>query len=268
VVFIYRRNRGGPEGEVIGQQQDFLFIDLISYHDPAHRMRALLSGGLTGEPDQLIGKNVKEQIMQRTLGDITRELRDGIIKPAEKQAQQLLADARREADDIRAEARKQADEMIYQAEQNADRIKKQMESDMDVAARNFLLKVQEKLESSVVTPVLNDEIRKTATDPGFLARMIEQVLTAYAGVVGEETKIDLLLPSNQKEELEAWCLEIFRDKMSGNVDVNFTDKVSFGFKLGVKGTGTQFNFSNGLVEAFSDFCSPRFRKHFFDSKEK
>jgi V/A-type H+/Na+-transporting ATPase subunit E len=206
--------------------------------------------------------------MDRTLGDITRELRDGIITPAEKQAEQLLADARQKADEIRAEARRQADEMIFQAQKNADRIKKQMESDMDVAARNFLLKVQEQLETSVVAPVLNEKIRNAISDPGFLARMIEQVLTAYAGVVGEESQIDLLLPLNQKKELEAWCLEIFRNKMSANVDVNFTDKVSFGFKLGVKGTGTQFNFSNGLVEAFSDFCSPRFRKHFFDSKEK
>jgi hypothetical protein len=52
--------------------------------------------------------------------------------------------------------------------------------------------------------------------------------------------------------------------MQGHVDVHFSDKISFGFKLGVQGSGPQFNFSDGLVEAFVQFCSPRFRRYFYN----
>jgi vacuolar-type H+-ATPase subunit H len=206
--------------------------------------------------------------MTRTLGDITKELKDGIIEPAKGQAEKILADAKTEAEGIKAQARRQAEETVSQAKASAGLIKKQMEADLDTGARNFLLKVQEELEASVVSPVLSEELRAAVSAPGFLPKMIEQVLAAYAKAAGEEARIELLLPEKQKKELEAWCLKKCSQKMLGRVDVHFTDQISFGFKLGLQGSGNQFNFSDGLVEALSDFCSPRFRKHFFASKEK
>lgn len=206
--------------------------------------------------------------MNRTLGDITKELKDGIIEPAKGQAEKILADAKVEAEGIKAQARKQAEETVSQAKASAGLIKKQMEADMDTAARNFLLKVQEELEASVVSPVLSEEIRKTVSAPGFLPKMIEQVLVAFSQAAGEEARIELLLPEKQKKELEAWFLDKCSHKMLGRVEVRFTDQISFGFKLGLQGSGNQFNFSDGLVEALADFCSPRFRQHFFASKEK
>jgi V/A-type H+-transporting ATPase subunit E len=206
--------------------------------------------------------------MTRTLGDITKELKDGIIEPAKDEAAKILSEAQKEAEAIKAEAHKQAEETVSQAKTSAEQTKKQMEADMDTAARNFMLKMQESLESAVVSPVLSDEIRKTVSAPGFLPKMIEHVLEAYAKSIGQEARIELLLPEKQKKELEAWCLEKCGKRMFGHVDVHFTDKINFGFKLGVQGSGNQFNFSGGLIEAFSDFCSPRFRRHFFASKEK
>ncbi|MBU1355158.1 MAG: hypothetical protein KJ620_01165 [Candidatus Edwardsbacteria bacterium] len=206
--------------------------------------------------------------MTRTLGDITKELKDGIIEPAKGQAEKILADAKHEAEGIKAEARRQADEMVSRAKSEAGLIKKQMEADMDTAARNFLLKVQENLEASVVRPVLDEEIRRMIAAPGFMTKMMEQVLAAFSKGAGEEARIELLLPEKQKKELEAWFLDKSTRKMLGHVDVHFTDKISFGFKLGIQGSGTHFNFSDGLAEALADFCSPRFRKHFFASKEK
>ncbi len=206
--------------------------------------------------------------MTRTLGDITKELKDGIIEPAKGQADKILADARLEAAAIKTQARKQAEETVSQAKSEAGLIKKQMEADMDTAARNFLLKVQEELEASVVRPVLDEEIRRVVAAPGFMTKMMEQVLAAFSKTAGKEARIELLLPEKQKKELEAWFLDKCSHKMLGQVDVHFTDKISFGFKLGIQGSGTHFNFSDGLAEALADFCSPRFRKHFFASKEK
>lgn len=206
--------------------------------------------------------------MTRTLGDITKELKDGIIEPAKGQAEKILTDAKLEAEAVKAQARKQAEETVSRAKSEAELIKKQMEADMDTAARNFLLKVQEELEASVVSPVLSEEIRKTVSAHGFLPKMIEQVLASYAKAAGEEARIELLLPEKQKKELEAWFLNKSSHKLLGNVEVHFTDQISFGFKLGLQGSGNQFNFSDGLTEALADFCSPRFRKHFFSSRER
>ena len=68
-------------------------------------------------------------------------------------------------------------------------------------------------------------------------------------------------------QLETWFLQKFSENISQPLDIRFTDKISFGFKIGVAGEGNHINFSDGLVQVFSEFCSPRFRKHFFPRKE-
>lgn len=202
--------------------------------------------------------------MTRTLGDITKELKDGIIGPAEQEAARVLAEGQKKAEALLDQARQEAEQIMAEARQKADRNRQQMESDLEAAARNFLIKLQEKLESSVVPPVLDQEIRRAVEAPGFLPSVLEEVLAAFSRAAGEESRLELLLPENRQKELEAWFLEKCSRKMQGHVDVHFSDKISFGFKLGVQGSGPQFNFSDGLVEAFSQFCSPRFRRYFYN----
>lgn len=206
--------------------------------------------------------------MTRTLGDITGELKDRIIEPSKQEAERMLAEARVQSQDIISQARQQAEEILARARESAGQTRAQMESDLDTAARNFMLKVQESLEGVVIGPVLKEELRKAVDSPGFLPKMLEQILAAFGQEGGEQSRIELLLPEKQKKELEAWCLQKCNHKMLSHVDVRFTDQISFGFKLGVEGSGSHFNFSEGLVEAFSEFCSPRFRRHFYPQKEK
>lgn len=202
--------------------------------------------------------------MTRTLGDITKELKEGIIGPAEQEAARVLAQGQKKAEALLNQARQEAEQIKAEARQEADRNRQQMESDLEAASRNFLIKLQEKLESSVVVPVLDQEIRRAVETPGFLPSVLEEVLAAFSQAAGEEARLELLLPENRQKELEAWFLEKCSRKMQGHVDVHFSDKISFGFKLGVQGSGPQFNFSDGLVEAFAQFCSPRFRRYFYN----
>jgi hypothetical protein len=127
--------------------------------------------------------------------------------------------------------------------------------------------IEERLESAVVDPVVEETIKPLVEDRVFLEKMILDILAAYAKQTGKEHHIEILLPANQKDELESWFIDKFRGKMANPLDVRFTDKISFGFKIGVADRGSHINFSEGLVEVFSEFCSPRFRKYFFPRKE-
>lgn len=97
--------------------------------------------------------------------------------------------------------------------------------------------------------------------------MILETLASFARQAGKEHHIEVLLPAGLKDELESWFTEKFRSKMANPLDVRFTDKISFGFKIGIAGQGSHINFSEGLIEVFSEFLSPRFRKYFFSRKE-
>lgn len=205
--------------------------------------------------------------MAKTLGDITRELTEKVLEPAKSEAYGIRKNARADADQIVAAAQKEAQRILEQAKREIDALKRQMDVDLETAGRNFVIMIEERLENAVVDPVVEDAIKPVLEDRAFLEKMILDILAAYAKQTGKEHHIEILLPAGQKDELEAWFIEKFRGKMAGPLDVRFTDKISFGFKIGVAGRGSHINFSEGLVEVFSDFVSPRFRKYFFTRKE-
>lgn len=203
----------------------------------------------------------------KTLGDITQELNEKVLAPAKAEAAEIVRNAKEQAAAIVAEAQAAAKKVGAAAKTDAENVRKQLQVDMDTAARNFIIMVQEKLEAAVVVPVVDGEIKAALGDAGFLKRMIEILLTEFLKSQSREQPLEILLPKENQAELEAWFGEKFREKAAGSLDVQFTDKIAFGFHVGVKGQGAHFNFSSGFVEAFSNFCSPRFRKHFFARQE-
>gem|GEM_PF-325179 len=213
----------------------------------------------------------KEQMrgrpMTKTLGDITSELTERILAPAKAESERLLQEAKEEARKIVFEAEREALRMRENAQKEAEAAMKQMESDMNAAARNFILMVQEKLEQTIVQPVIEAELQPLLNQPDFLEKALETLFSEFCRLEREESNLEALLPEKMRDQLGHWFIEKFRQKAIRPLAVHFTDKVSFGFKIGVEGRGSHFNFGDGLVEAFTEFCSPRFRKHFFAGKE-
>lgn len=205
--------------------------------------------------------------MAKTLGDITSELTQKVLEPAKAEADRIRKDTQAEADKIIAAARMDAEKIREQAKREIENLKKQMDVDLETASRNFLIMVEERLEKVVVDPVIEAAVKPIFEDRQFLEKMILEILAGYIQHIGKEHHIEILLPAAKKSELETWFTEKFRNKMSLPLEVRFTDKISFGFKIGVAGAGSHINFSEGLVQVFSEFCSPRFRKYFFPRKE-
>jgi hypothetical protein len=205
--------------------------------------------------------------MAKTLGDITSELTEKVLAPAKTEAENLLSAARADAGKIVAAAEADAQRVRETAKRDAENIRKQMNVDLDTAARNFLIMVEERLEKAVVDPVIEENLKPLLGDREFLAKMIEDLLNGFNRHGGHEHSIEILLPETKRAELETWFVQKFHNKASQPLDIRFTDKISFGFKIGVAGAGSHINFSDGLVQVFSEFCSPRFRKHFFSRKE-
>lgn len=203
----------------------------------------------------------------KTLGDITNELTERVLTPAKEESERLLKEAQAKAERIIADAEAEAARIRDTAKNEADQIYKQMDVDLKTAARNFILLFQERLEEAIAHPTIEEEIKNALKDSEFLKHIIEIALREFIRLEGVENQIEILLPEKEKEELGAWFVEKFHEKAFRNISVHFTDKVSFGFKMGLEDSGSHFNFGEGLVEAFIEFCSPRFRKYFFAEKE-
>lgn len=205
--------------------------------------------------------------MAKTLGEITGELTEKVIAPAKAEAENILKLARLDAEKMLKASKEEAEQIIETARREADNHRKQMTVDLETAARNFLIMVEERLEKAIVDPEIESALSPLLSDPDFLGKMIEELLAGFSQHGGQEHRIEILLPELRRVQLEAWFINKFRNRAIHPMTIQFTDKISFGFKLGIDGAGTYINFSDGLVQVFSEFCSPRFRKHFFPEKE-
>lgn len=205
--------------------------------------------------------------LTRTLGDITSELTERVLSPAKSESERILREAEEQAAKIIAGAEKEALNTKTAAKQEAEQTLRQMETDLQTGARNFILLLQERLEEAIAYPTVEEEVKKTLSDKEFLKRIIELVIQEFTRREGADSAVELLLPVKEQDELGAWFLGQFHRKALRNINVHFTDKVSFGFKIGLEDSGSHFNFGEGLVETFMSFCSPRFRKYFFVEKE-
>jgi V/A-type H+-transporting ATPase subunit E len=201
--------------------------------------------------------------MAKTIGDITAELSERVLGPAKAEAEKLLADASAEAGRILAAAREEAARVRAAAAKDAEDVRKQMEIDLQMAARNFILTVQERLEKAIVTPTVSEAVEGTLNDAKFMERVLESLIVEFNRRQGGDHPVEVLLPEKQRNELETWFLTKFREKAIAPLIIHFTDKISFGFKIGIAGQGSHFNFGDGLVDAVMRFCSPRFRNYFF-----
>jgi V/A-type H+-transporting ATPase subunit E len=205
--------------------------------------------------------------MAKTLGDITSELTAKVLSPAKAEAERILREAQGNAEKIVAAAQDEASKIKEAAGKEAERVLKQMDVDLNTAARNFLLLLQERLERAIVQPTVEREVKAALEDRDFLKKIIEATVQEFMRLRGKESRIEILLPGKDKADLEKWFIGKFREMGMGLPAINFTEKVSFGFKLGLEDTGKHFNFGEGLVEVFTEFCSPRFRKYFFPTEE-
>lgn len=205
--------------------------------------------------------------MAKTLGEITGELTEKVLAPAKAEAENILNNARIDADRILTASKEEAERVLETARREADNRRKQMNVDMETAARNFMIMFEERLEKAVVDPEIENALRPLLGDREFLGKMIGDLLAGFNLHSSHEHRIEVLLPEAKRDELEAWFMEKFRNRAIHPITIRFTDKLSFGFKLGIGGAGNHINFSDGLVQVFSEFCSPRFRKHFFSRKE-
>lgn len=213
------------------------------------------------------GRKENEIGMAKTLGDITGELTEKVLGPAKAEAERVVAEARQEAERIVAAARQEADRARETAKQDVEALKRQMDVDMETAARNFMIMLEERIEGAVVAPVIDEAFKPLLSDREFLEKMILELMKEYGRHVGKENHIEVLLPAARKAELEPWFMEKFHGRMSNPMEVRFSDKMTFGFKIGVANRGSHVNFGDGLLQSFAEFCSPRFRRYFIARKD-
>jgi len=179
---------------------------------------------------------------------------------------------RQQAETIRAEARDEADRIIHDAEQKAARILQDAEheaadtrqrgqTDLQLAARDTVLRLRETLSRALRT-VLVTGTEQPLRDPEFLKGLIHDVVMQYARADREgQVSVQIRVSDEVKDRLTDWCRQQLApeaEDAGAAVDIKGA-LAEAGFEYQIQDANVEVT-QTSVVETLSDLVSPRLRE--------
>lgn len=201
---------------------------------------------------------------QHGLDQLIGELKTRGVKAGEEEAARLVTEAKAKADTIISQAKAEADAIRQKAQEDRTATKAALDSELRQASRVGLAAFREAIEKGFVGPQVDAEVKDALSKPGFLEDAAAELVKAFAATGLETSDIEVLLPEKRKVELGTAFVGALAAKGAPGVTVKFDDSLSFGFRIGPKGSGFTFDLSDeGFREVLVRFLSPRFRQAFY-----
>ncbi len=167
------------------------------------------------------------------------------VDAGRKAAQKIEADARTHAEKIISEANTKAEQIISQANADAEKVKVRMNSSLELAARDAILMLREKL-SSQFQNLLQINVEKTLRDEETVANILRQVIPAYAktDAAGKQAAEINISGSLKTRMLEAVLGELKDSLKEKNTDV--------GVKYSLAKAGFEFKIEGSTIEVSTE----------------
>lgn len=195
--------------------------------------------------DQLINK-LKKEVEEETFGK-----KEKIIKEAQEKAQQIVE-----------EAKMQAKLLLKEAQNLIHKEKVALAMEMELAARDFSLKLTERLKKQLFFPIIKKEARLTFKDPDFFKQMLKELLLEF--VKTNSSNLDVLVSKEIKESMAAYLASSVFDELENNPPIKLLDEENLeGFVLLQKQDHYVWDFRvETIAKELSRLVEPSLRKYF------
>ena len=205
--------------------------------------------------------------MPTSIESFVKTLESEGVDAGKKAADKIEADASKQADKIVAEGKAAADRIIEEAEAEAQKIKARMDSSLELAARDAIYMLREKL-SRQLNVLLKWNVEKALNDEETLAAVLRQVIPAY---VKADTEKKLTAEINVSKDLKSRLLESalrelthsIKDK-NVQVDVRYNLAKS-GFEFKIEGSTVEVS-TEAVTALLADMIDPDLQQ-FLERKE-
>ena len=200
--------------------------------------------------------------MPETIESFVEKLQQDGVEAGRKEAEKIKADAQSQADKIVADAKRQAEEIVVKANEEAENVKSRSKTELRLAARDMLLKLQERL-GKAMSAVLAKASGEALHKPEFIENALKEIIGVYAqGDRKLSGTVEVHVPDSLKDDLaERAAAELGRQvKEAGadGVDVKGTLNQA-GFEYRVEGATVEVTLES-VVEMLSEMVSPSVRE--------
>lgn len=205
--------------------------------------------------------------MVQTIEEFVNKLQADGVEAGQKDAEKIRAEAEKQAQQRKAAAEEQAQRMIDQAEAESQAIRVRVETDLKLAARDTIVRLQEALNHALQAVLLNAASEKL-DDADFLAGLIRGVVERYveADATGSGP-IAINVSDDMRQRLLNGSLAALTqgDATAKQIDLRGTLAES-GFTYEIAG-GTVEVTADSVVEVLSEMVGSELRKRVVEAAQ-
>jgi vacuolar-type H+-ATPase subunit E/Vma4 len=183
--------------------------------------------------------------MPTNIESFVKTLESEGVDAGKKAAEKIEADARKQADKITADGKEAAERIIAEAEAEAQKIKARMDSSLELAARDAIYMLREKL-SQQLNVLLKWNVEKTLNDEETLAAVLRQVIPAY---VKADTEKKLTAEINISKDLKSRLLESALRELTHSIK---NQNVQVDVRYNLAKSGFEFKIEGSTVEVSTE----------------
>lgn len=205
--------------------------------------------------------------MVQTIEEFVNKLQADGVEAGQKDAEKIRAEAEKQAQQRKAAAEEQAQRMIDQAQAESQAIRVRVETDLKLAARDTIVRLQEALNQALQAVLLNAASEKL-DDADFLAGLIRGVVERYveADATGSGP-IAINVSDDMRQRLLNGSLAALTqgDATAKQIDLRGTLAES-GFTYEIAG-GTVEVTADSVVEVLSEMVGSELRKRVVEAAQ-
>ena len=195
--------------------------------------------------------------MGETIESFVAKLQAEGVEAGQQAAEKLLAEAKQQAEKIIQEANKQAERTLTDAKAKADSLLARAKTELDLAARDVVLRLREALEKALEA-VLAESLKGKLANADFLARTLHDLVLLYAKADIERTgSMEINVPPELQEALTSWALkEMTKKAEESGMTIDLKSTLSTrGFEYSVSGATVEVTLES-VIETISEMVSP------------
>lgn len=200
--------------------------------------------------------------MAETIESFVTKLQEEGVQAGQQAAKKLRDQAQQQADQLIAEARAKAEKIVAEANAQAENTRERGRIDLNLAARDVVLKLRESL-NKVLRMVLAARTKEKLADVDFLGKILHEIILLYAKAdTTHKGRIQINVPEKTRQSLIEWTMrEISQEKLEGldmSIDLKGT-LTQAGFEYNVTGATVEITEAS-VVDALAELVSPALRE--------
>ncbi len=195
--------------------------------------------------------------MPTNIESFVKTLESEGVDAGRKAAQKIEAQAKEKAETIIAEAKSTADQIIAEAQAEAEKVKARMNSSLELATRDAILQLREKL-SQQLEIILKLNIEQTLKDEETLVHVLREVIPAYAKA---DTKTEINISQEMKSRLlETTLRELAHSLKNQNVQMKTSRSLAkSGFEYKIEGSTIEVS-TESVTSLLAEMIDPELQQ--------